>query len=1179
MKKSRMIRAITSVVASMFLLLTSSCVNKEYELSEDRISLDVTVFQDGLSVPLGSTSKIMLKDVKDSLLKNVEDTSMLKYFTVGFEGEYGIGLSDKLDLSDTLNNLLAQIEIPDVPFSEKFSFNLNTVDVSSLTVPADRYEFTESIGGSFPIPEMTFDGFGTEFSASAGLYEYRLSDEFLKVKFDKFEHEEVFARLSTDYTVPEEFQTDDPIPVDPAGDFLPLTIQDGFGPEECQMSLYMSMPDGITAIKDINLREGAKVKMSVELRNSLFTKGTISPSLVLDVSKIFNLSDNSNNGKILADFDIPAVGGKVSKEFEIESLALTENDWKDDNGRLVLDKDIAVVVSGSLEYSDVCTTTRHLANLDGKDMSMYMSIEFVDFQVADAKVEIKPISVEMPQETISFSQSIDLPDQIQSIDEVVLTEDSKITMSIDVENMLEGLNLKLTSLDVTFPDGLKVEGAVNGVLSYSDVDLSKGFDEDIKILGVTLPDPENGSILLEKEIGVEAVVTAGGLVSSADIPVDASKDLKVNVDVKAAIAVADYAVTITGYDYDLDFSQSLEPIDVTGIEEFGTVTVMPKGEPVISIDVIMPETDLQIVADREENVVISFPEMLKFKDLPSEYNYDKAAGTITFAGQIPSRIELPIDRLVINPEKNEEDGKYYIGGDFKVLGSLGIPAGSVVRKADVEAITSPECKIGMVAVIPEISMGTLAMDAPYEKAIKQEFEVALMSMESIPEELVSIDRVEFEDVFFNLCLDASELPDLGSTKLALEFEIGLPDLIVIDSENVKEGNVLTVSGELDKDGKITIDPIRVAALDLSSIDFKSTEELKEVITVDGKVILDNVALDINEWLGKTLEVRVEGGIKDIEISKVSGKVDFQIDPIATAVDLTEVKEYLEMENLEINGIENFLARLSLAADIKTNVGVPMGARMVITPYSEGNPIEEAVWETELTLNHSLSAADTTYTRYWLSSLEKDKDVYVPTGYTHIHLPLKEYLSNIPDSLSISIEAGTDPSAVCVIEPTHEYVVEAAYSVEVPFEFGEGCSVTYRDTIPELPELVGQLLAMGDLVLTGDITSSLPLEIGMKVNLLDMDGNKISLDESASWQKIKGCTPDGEPAITELYLGIQKQDGVEVNGVSAIELEFNFATVAGVPLSDNCFLQASLQALVPNGVSVDLNELMTKKEEE
>lgn len=1184
MKKLGKIRAITSVVASLLLGLTYSCVNKEYELSEDRISLDVTVFQDGLSVPLGSTSKIMLKDVKDSLLKNVEDSTILNYFTVGLGGEYGIGLSDKLDLSDTLNSLLAQIEIPDIPFSEKFSFNLNTVDVSSLTVPADRYEFYESIGEAFQVPDMTFGAFDTELSVAAGLHNYKISDDLLKINFDKFEREEVCATLGK-YVLPEEFQNDVKIPVDIANGavsaFPSMTVSTGFGPETCQMSFTMSMPDGITSIEDINFRKGAKVKITVELRNSLFTEGSICPSLDMDVTNIFNLSDKSGNGHILADFDIPAEGGKVCKEFEIESLVLTEDDWTlGDDGNLVLDKDVKVDVIGVLEYSNVYTTTRHLANNGENEMSMYVSLEFVDFQMEDAKIGIEPITFEMPQETIPFNLSFKLPKQVQSVEEVELTKDSKITMSIDVENMLEGLGLKLESLKVNFPEYLEVEGAENGALIYSDVDLSKGLVRDIRILGVTLPAPENGSIDLNDEVSVEAVVIAGGSVNSADIPTDESDDLKVNVSVNADIAVEDYTISITGYDYDLDYTQALEPIDVTGIEEFGTVTVLPKGEPVITVEVTMPANNaLQIVADPVENVVICFPEMLKFKDLPSEYNYDKDAGTITFIGNLPTRVELPIDRLIIDPEKNEEDGKYYIGGEFKVSGGVGMPAGSVLTKAQVEALASPDCQIGMVAEIPEIAMGTLALDAPYEKAVKQEFEIALMSMESIPEELVSIDQVEFEDVFFNLCLDASELPDLGSTKLSLEFEIDLPEMIVIDSENVKDGNVLVVKGELDKDGMLTVDPIKIAALDLSSIDFKAIEDLKEVITIDGKVVLDDVALDINEWLGKTLEVKIDGGIKDIVISKVSGKVDLQVDPIEAAVDLSVVKEFFEMDNVEINGIENFLARLSLAADIKTNVGVPLGAKMIITPYSGGNPVEDAVWETELTLNHSQSAVDTTHTRYWLSSLEKDQDAYMPAGYTHIYLPLKEYLSNIPDSLSISIEAGTDPSAMCVIEPTHEYVVEAAYSVEVPFEFGEGCSVTYRDTIPELPEIVGQLLAMGDLVLTGDITSSLPLEIDMKVNLLDLDGNKIALDETASWQKIKGCTPDGEPVTTELYLGLQKKDAVEVNGVSAIELEFNLATVAGVPLSDNCFLQASLQALVPNGVSVDLDELMNENVEE
>ena len=139
MNRTGLIGAMTSVIALSLLLVLPSCVNEEYTLSEDKLNLEVTVFQDGLSVPLGSTSKIMLKDVKDSLLANVEDQDLLKYFTVGENGEYGIALSDRLDLSDTLNNLLAQIDIPDVTVSETFSFNLNSVDVSDLNVPAAEY--------------------------------------------------------------------------------------------------------------------------------------------------------------------------------------------------------------------------------------------------------------------------------------------------------------------------------------------------------------------------------------------------------------------------------------------------------------------------------------------------------------------------------------------------------------------------------------------------------------------------------------------------------------------------------------------------------------------------------------------------------------------------------------------------------------------------------------------------------------------------------------------------------------------------------------------------------------------------------------------------------------------------------------------------------------------------------
>ena len=140
---------------------------------------------------------------------------------------------------------------------------------------------------------------------------------------------------------------------------------------------------------------------------------------------------------------------------------------------------------------------------------------------------------------------------------------------------------------------------------------------------------------------------------------------------------------------------------------------------------------------------------------------------------------------------------------------------------------------------------------------------------------------------------------------------------------------MTVKGELGEDGVLAIDPVKIVGLDLSTIDLKELEDFKETVTIDGKVVLDDIALDVNDWLGKNLEVKVDGGIRDIAISKVTGKVDFHVDPIGASVDLSSVRDLLDQGNLEITGVENLLSRLTLSADIKTNIGIPMGARMLI----------------------------------------------------------------------------------------------------------------------------------------------------------------------------------------------------------------------------------------------------------
>ena len=57
------IKSLVAVLMITSLLHVVSCVNEDYELSEDNVSLEVTVFEEGLVVPLGSTAEIKLKDL------------------------------------------------------------------------------------------------------------------------------------------------------------------------------------------------------------------------------------------------------------------------------------------------------------------------------------------------------------------------------------------------------------------------------------------------------------------------------------------------------------------------------------------------------------------------------------------------------------------------------------------------------------------------------------------------------------------------------------------------------------------------------------------------------------------------------------------------------------------------------------------------------------------------------------------------------------------------------------------------------------------------------------------------------------------------------------------------------------------------------------------------------------
>ena len=62
--------------------------------------------------------------------------------------------------------------------------------------------------------------------------------------------------------------------------------------------------------------------------------------------------------------------------------------------------------------------------------------------------------------------------------------------------------------------------------------------------------------------------------------------------------------------------------------------------------------------------------------------------------------------------------------------------------------------------------------------------------------------------------------------------------------------------------------------------------------------------------------------------------------------------------------------------------------------------------------------------------------------------------------------------------------------------------------------------------------------------------------------------------------MSKKEGSDIPEIDAVELQFAARSVGhGAPITEDTYVKAVLQALVPDGVTVDLRDFMEDNEEE
>lgn len=1158
------LRVMAVAIASFLLMFSTSCVNEEYDMSEDNLNLEVTPFQEGLTLPLGSTEQIKLKDV----LADV-DFEALK---AGADGAYSIGFSDEFDMSEELSSLKDMVEIPDVDVSRDISFRLNDVDVSDVKVEGQDYSFDYDLGSSFSVPELEVPSVDENIRVAAGMDSFRPSSESIELDFGSFEHDTHLMSISDDLHVPDALINDTPIPLD--GDLLGshMSFSDEFSFVETT-EIKLSLPAGINSVEDIVLHEGAAMKVTIELKESFLHSGDIIPEIDIDLHNLFHL-DASYNGDVahLADDFILSEknGYRQTNTYTIASLAVEPEDWSRENADspLVLDKEIELDVQGSLVFRNLMTTTRLVET--SRNIDIYMALEFIDLQIDDIVMGVDPVELSIEDEVGLSLGDVNLPDEIEAVSSVSFAEGSGLDINLTAENIsrMRGLEAELESLVFSFPEELKVSGAGAGNrIEYKVEDLSEGFAGHIEVTGMELPAPVAGKIEFNKTVEVQAVAKAGGILHLADLPLSEEDDLRILVDVEADLEIEDYEVEFAGYDYVLEVEPEEISVELPDeMKDLKEITIVPDGSPEVVIDLEMPDLGLEIVPGAQ-GLSISFPEMFRFKTpLPSEYNYSLADNSVTLKGRMPSEIRLPVDRIVLVPAIDPVDGKVYAKGFTALSGAVSAKS-CTMNKAEVERLASADMSVAVTARIPEMIPATVGFDK-FETSIREEMKVKVISAGELPAEVVSMGLVELEDTYLDLLLDASGLPDLGAATLQMDLTVDLPDMIRVSGVDMDSDGNLKLEGELDSRGYITLPAIKIDALNLSGVDFSKGEDISCDIVIDGSVSMSNASLDVDKWLGKDLDVKVKAAIDDITISRLTGRMDYKVDPVVEAIDLGEFAEAISGEGLEA---ELDFCRAHLMLEVKTNLGVAVDADMMMVPYYDGKADESKAVKAGLSLSPSASAAETRTTRFWIAASPDD----CPAGYEFVEADILGILRDIPEKLEVRLAAGTDPESDCVLEPSAEYTLSAAYRFDLPLEFGEKFCVTFKDTLSGMPDIVGQLISKGRINLKGGVTSTLPAGLEVFLKPMDSNGRYVPLADGCGSQKISPCGLDGSPVKTELDLMLGLADGAATMDISAIELLFKVtsAGVTGVPLKEDASIQADLRLVLPEGLTLDLDEMM------
>ena len=764
-------------------------------------------------------------------------------------------------------------------------------------------------------------------------------------------------------------------------------------------------------------------------------------------------------------------------------------------------------------------------------------------------------------------------EELRRIERVDLAE-ATVTMTLRkgaLNDVATELDDQLEYLLITFPEKYTLGNPGNGAriedghtlvvrnlpIGKEQDDFSVTFDIDhIDLSGVEQSD---GIIDLTDQVHYEMHYVANG-----KAPISALGDegnITLELDLHAEPKLADAQITLNDIDIEgrsdvEDFSQTVEGLP-DQVDRLNTVYFQEGAQ--LELSVTDPGIAPLQFADEGLCVV----------ELPQVFNFDANQYLQGNKLTIPVNDLFGTHTLAINSMTVDQQ---VVDGTISLEGSVTYDISGLQVKSTTGMLNTLQ-SITPQPISVKVQVGGLIVD-------DAEFTTKRIDFDMMDERIdIDIDEFVAEEAKM-LYYVGLETPADISLKIAME---GVPD--EIDSVYFDDAYLdfpdefLFADGEADANNRVSLGRgFRVAddyALNLHLRGFDFGTDGKELtdgqfvykaqVEMSGKAHINSTTLASDDMGDITVYPSIE--IAPIRINNVIGRVEPAIDPVEENIEL-DLPDLLKNENNNLDIVDPVITFA-----VGNTLAIPVSVDLSLVPKLNGQVLADGIIQTTLDIAPAEVQGTPVVSKFWLAKTSESAS----DGYTPVALPnLANLLKTIPDEISVTAVPkvlGDRHEVTLSQEPNR---IDLDYAVNVPLSFGEDFHLEYTDTIGGLSESLGDFLPyIKNLDVRIVVQNEIPLDLDLSLEALDDRGTPLEGVDLSADATIGACNADGSAKESRLNLTLKETEDGALAYLDALKLVVSATqdhTVAGMPLKDSQGLSLSLSVMLPEGLTLDLNEL-------